>query len=237
MVANERTRAALDRLAIRFGLNERQREQLAMVLAVLGANEQAPTAVRTAERAVDVHLADSLAALELDATAAARRIADLGSGAGFPGLVLAVALPGAEVRLLESRRRSCEYLEDVCARAQIANARVVRARVEEWHDGSSGHDLVVARALGPQPVALEYAAPLLRVGGRLVDWRGRRDSQEEARSMTAAEELGLELAEVRHVVPFEGAREHHLHVYLKVRDTPARFPRRPGIARKRPLST
>jgi 16S rRNA (guanine527-N7)-methyltransferase len=54
--------------------------------------------------------------------------------------------------------------------------------------------------------------------------------------MTAAEQLGLELAEIRHVVPFEGARERHLHVYLKVRETPARFPRRPGIARKRPLS-
>jgi 16S rRNA (guanine527-N7)-methyltransferase len=109
--------------------------------------------------------------------------------------------------------------------------------VEEWHDARSGHDLAVARALAPQPVALEYAAPLLRVGGRLIDWRGRRDPREEARSMTAAEQLGLELAEIRHVVPFEGARARHLHVYLKVRDTPARFPRRPGIARKRPLSS
>jgi 16S rRNA (guanine527-N7)-methyltransferase len=237
MVANERARAALDRLAIRFGLSERQREQLAIMLAVLGADEHAPTAVRTAERAVDVHLADSLAALELDATSGAYRIADVGSGAGFPGLVLAVALPGAEVRLIESRRRSCEYLEEVCVRAQIANACVVQARVEEWHDATGSHDLAVARALAPQPVALEYAAPLLRVGGRLIDWRGRRDPQEEARSLTAAQELGLELAEIRHVVPFEGARERHLHVYLKVRDTPARFPRRPGIARKRPLSS
>jgi 16S rRNA (guanine527-N7)-methyltransferase len=237
MVANKRARAALDGLAIRFGLSEGQREQLTSMLAVLGEDEHAPTSVRTAERAVDVHLADSLAALELDATSAAHRIADVGSGAGFPGLVLAVALPEAEVRLIESRRRSCEYLEEVCLRAQIANARVVRARVEEWHDASGGHDLAVARALAPQPVALEYAAPLLRVGGRLIDWRGRRNRQEEGGSITAADELGLELAEIRHVVPFVGARERHLHVYLKVRDTPARFPRRPGIARKRPLSS
>jgi 16S rRNA (guanine527-N7)-methyltransferase len=237
MDANKRARAALDRLTVRFGLSERQLEQLANMLAVLGADEHAPTAVRSAERAVDVHLADSLAALELDTTSGARRVADVGSGAGFPGLVLAVALPGAEVRLIESRRRSCEYLEEVCVRAQIANARVVHARVEEWHDPSGGHDLAVARALAPQSVALEYAAPLLRVGGGLIDWRGRRDPQEEAGSLTAAEELGLELAEIRHVVPFEGARERHLHVYLKVRDTPSRFPRRPGIARKRPLSS
>jgi 16S rRNA (guanine527-N7)-methyltransferase len=108
--------------------------------------------------------------------------------------------------------------------------------VEEWGEGGGEHDLVAARALAPQPIALEYAAPLLRVGGRLIDWRGRRDPREEAGSLRAADELGLELAEIRHVIPFEGALDHHLHVYLKVRDTPARFPRRPGIARKRPLS-
>jgi 16S rRNA (guanine527-N7)-methyltransferase len=236
MVANGQARAALDRLVIRFGLGTRQRDQLEMVLGVLASDDHAPTTVRAGERAVAVHLADSLAALELDGTAAAERIADLGSGAGFPGLVLAVALPGAEVRLLESRRRSCEYLEAVCARAQIANARVVRARVEEWREGCGEHDLVAARALAPQPVTLEYAAPLLAVGGRLIDWRGRRDPLEEAGSVTAAGELGLELVEIRHVIPFEGALEHNLHVYLKVRDTPARFPRRPGIASKRPLS-
>jgi 16S rRNA (guanine527-N7)-methyltransferase len=236
MVANGRARAALDRLASRFCLSERQRDQLAILLSALAADDHAPTAVRSREQAVDIHLADSLAALELDATTAADRIADLGSGAGFPGLVLAVALPRAEVRLLESRRRSCEYLEAACARAEIVNARVVRARVEEWREGGCEHDLVAARALAPQPVVLEYAAPLLRVGGRLIDWRGRRDPQEEARSSKAADELGLELAEIRHVIPFDGALDHHLHVYLKVRDTPARFPRRPGIARKRPLS-
>jgi 16S rRNA (guanine527-N7)-methyltransferase len=235
MGANGLARAALDRLAIRYGLSQRQRDQLAVVLAVLAAEEHAPTAVRAAERAVDVHLADSLAVLELDPTGT-DRVADLGSGAGFPGLVLAVALPTADVRLLESHRRSCEYLERVSARAEIRNARVVRVRIEEWREGEGEHDLVLARALAPQPVVLEYAAPLLRPGGRLVDWRGRRDPQEEAASMAAAGELGLERVEIRHITPFEGALAHYLHVYLKVRDTPDRFPRRPGIARKRPLS-
>jgi 16S rRNA (guanine527-N7)-methyltransferase len=76
----------------------------------------------------------------------------------------------------------------------------------------------------------------LRTGGTLVDWRGRRNFKEEAGCLGAADELGLERAEIRHVTPFEGAREHNLHLYLKVRETPARFPRRPGIARKNPLS-
>jgi 16S rRNA (guanine527-N7)-methyltransferase len=111
----------------------------------------------------------------------------------------------------------------------------VPARAEEWGDGSSHHDLVVARALAAQPVVLEYAAPLLKVGGALVDWRGKRMPEEEDLADRAAEALGLRRTEVRRVVPFAGARDHHLHVFVKVEETPARFPRRAGVARKRPL--
>jgi 16S rRNA (guanine527-N7)-methyltransferase len=84
---------------------------------------------------------------------------------------------------------------------------------------------------------LEYAAPLLRVGGSLVDWRGALGRLEEAAAARAAAELGLRRVDVRRVEPFAGARQHHLHVYLKLRETPARFPRRAGIARKRPLGS
>ena len=216
-------------------LTDTQIAQLAAILRMLEQDEHSPTAVRDARQAVDLHVADSLAALELDVIRAARRIADLGSGAGFPGLALAVALPDAELSLVESQRRRCEFLERVCAGAGIGNARVVRARVEEWVDGLASHDAVVARALAAQPVVLEYAAPLLRLGGSLVDWRGRRLEEEENAALRAADELGLERMEVRRVEPFAGAKEHHLHLYLKVRATPARFPRRAGIARKRPL--
>ncbi len=97
------------------------------------------------------------------------------------------------------------------------------------------NDAVVARALAAQPVVLEYAAPLLRLGGTLVDWRGAREPEEERAALAAAAELGLRRAEVLQVEPFAGARNHHLHLYLKVRDTPERFPRRAGMARKRPL--
>jgi len=212
-----------------------QISQFDCVLRVLQADEHAPTAVRGAEQALDVHIADSLAALELDAVRAAGRIADLGSGAGFPGLALAVALPAAEVSLVEAQRRRCEFLERVCAAAQIENARVVWARAEEWRDGLVRNDVVVARALAPPAVVLEYAAPLLRLGGSLVDWRAGRMPLEEDAAARAAGELGLRMMEVRRVEPFRGARNRHLHLYLKVMDTPERFPRRAGMARKRPL--
>jgi 16S rRNA (guanine527-N7)-methyltransferase len=94
---------------------------------------------------------------------------------------------------------------------------------------------VLARALAPQPVVLEYAAPLLRMGGTLIDWRGRRNADEERAAARAAQTLGLRLAEVRKVEPFPAATDRHLHVFVKDRETPDRFPRRAGIARKRPL--
>jgi 16S rRNA (guanine527-N7)-methyltransferase len=111
----------------------------------------------------------------------------------------------------------------------------VCSRAEEWREGVSRCDVVTARALAPQPVVLEYAAPLLRMGGTLVDWRGRRDEAAEEAAQRAAALLGLSRAEIRRVIPFEGASDHHLHVFVKTGETPARFPRRAGIARKRPL--
>jgi 16S rRNA (guanine527-N7)-methyltransferase len=148
---------------------------------------------------------------------------------------LAIALRACDVRLLESQRRKCVYLEAVIAQAEVQNARVVCARAEDWIEGASAHDVVTARAVGPQAVVLEYAAPLLRLGGTLVDWRGKRDTAEERSAWQAADELGLALAAIEKVQPFEGARDRHLHLDTKVRETPARFPRRAGMARKRPL--
>ena len=217
-------------------LSEHQWRQLACVLETVAADEHAPTAIRGLDRAGELHVADSLVALGLPRVREARTIADLGSGSGFPGVALAVALPRASVRLIESQQRKCRFLEQICRAAAIENAEVVCTRAEQWGAGACGNDLALARALGPQPVVLEYAAPLLRVGGALVDWRGRRVPAEEERAQRAAALLGLRREEVRAVRPFSEARDRHLHVFIKEHATPSRFPRRAGIARKRPLA-
>jgi 16S rRNA (guanine527-N7)-methyltransferase len=217
-------------------LSTRQREQLRGVLEALERDEHAPTAIRDPREGAAAHVADSLVALEIDGLRAARSIADLGAGAGFPGLALAVALPRARVSLVESQRRKCEFLRRVSASAEIDNALVVCARAEEWGDGRGANEAVVARALAAQPVVLEYAAPLLALGGTLVDWRGRRNETQERASASAAEMLGLRLLEILRVEPFEGATDRHLHVFEKSRATPPRYPRRAGVARKRPLA-
>jgi 16S rRNA (guanine527-N7)-methyltransferase len=94
---------------------------------------------------------------------------------------------------------------------------------------------VAARALAALPVVLEYAAPLLADGGHVVAWKGAIGEAESAAGAIAAAELGLAPVEVRHVHPYPGAGDRTLHVFRKVAPTPSRFPRRPGMAVKRPL--
>jgi 16S rRNA (guanine527-N7)-methyltransferase len=234
--ASDDIRSSVGDLGERYGLSGHQLDQLAQILRTLALDELAPTSVREPTQAVDVHLADSLVALELEVVRGGGRIADIGAGAGFPGLPLAVALPGSQVRLVESQARKCAFVERVEGAAGIENAEAVCARVEEWPEGIGAHDVVLARAVAPQQIVLEYAAPLLRLGGALVDWRGRRDPGEERSALEAGSILGLELKSLRWVEPYEAARDHHLHVWVKTRETPDRFPRRVGMARKKPLT-
>jgi 16S rRNA (guanine527-N7)-methyltransferase len=128
-------------------------------------------------------------------------------------------------------------IDRLAAAAAASNARSVPARAEEWAlgEGREAYDVVTARALAALPVLAEYAAPLLRDGGVLVAWKGARDSDEERAGAVAAGELGMGDHEVHRVEPFAGARDRHLHVLRKLGPTPARFPRRPGMALKRPL--
>ena len=220
-------------LAARYCLQAPAPAQLEALLAILTEDPLAPTTIDAAH-AVDDHLADSLVALELGEVRNATTIADLGSGAGLPGLPLAIALPRADVQLVESSKRKCEFLERAVRACDLGNVDVVHARIEEW---TASVDLLTARALAPLEVVVEYAAPLLRIGGTLIVWRGQREPEREAAAEKAAEILGIEVGEILAVSPYAGARNRHLHLMSKVMDTPDRFPRRPGIAMKRPLGS
>lgn len=230
--------AALPRLTVlatEYGLPTGAAQQLDAALAALASSPISMSSVTAPRDAADVHVADSLVALALPSLRDALRIADLGAGAGFPGLVLAIALPAASVALVESVAKKCAFLRAAVEAAGVPNVAVVCRRAEEWGEGAGRHDLVTARAVAPLPTLLEYAAPLLAPGGRLVAWKGRRDAGEEADGRAAAAALGLREVDVVRVTPFAGAGDRHLHLYLKVGSTPNRYPRRAGMARKRPI--
>ncbi|HEY1854331.1 MAG TPA: 16S rRNA (guanine(527)-N(7))-methyltransferase RsmG [Solirubrobacterales bacterium] len=190
----------------------------------------------TDERAWQVHVADSLTGLEVAELQAAGRIADVGSGAGFPGLVLAVARPGAEVDLIESIARKAGFIERAAADAGITNARALNTRSEELAggEGREAYDAVTARAVGRLSTLAELASPLLRNGGVLVAWKGKRDADEEAEMERAAAALAMRPEAVLEVGERAGSRHRHLHVLRKSGSTPDDLPRRPGVAKKRP---
>jgi 16S rRNA (guanine527-N7)-methyltransferase len=183
-----------------------------------------------------VHVADSLTGLQFETLAKASTIADVGSGAGFPGLVLAVALPGAQVDLIESVGRKCDFIQRAIDDAGIVNARVINARSEDLAagEGREAYTAVTARAVGRLSTLAELASPLLADSGILVAWKGKRDPEEEAQLESAGEALAMRPEEIRHVGPFAGSDHRHLHLIRKCGPTPADLPRRPGMAKKRP---
>jgi 16S rRNA (guanine527-N7)-methyltransferase len=151
--------------------------------------------------------------------------------------VLAIAMPAAQVDLVESSRRKCAFLERLVGTLGLPNVKVVCFRAEEWatEEGRDRYEGATVRAVGSLATLVEYAAPLLDIGGVLVAWKGRRDVDEERRAAVAAELLGMRPSAVTRVDPFAGSRSRHLHSYAKVAPTPAGYPRRPGMAKKRPL--
>jgi 16S rRNA (guanine527-N7)-methyltransferase len=231
-------RARIAELVAAYDLPASAADQFERLLAALAAEPDPHTTLSEPAQAVDQHIADSLSGLELDEVRSALRIVDIGAGAGFPGLPLAIALPGAEIDLLEASRRKAAVIERLAAAAGTTNARALPLRAEEWAlaEGRNAYGAATVRAVAPLAVLVEYAAPLLRVGGSLLAWKGHRDPEEESSGAAAAEMVGLRPVLTRTVKPFEGARDLNLHLYSKDRETPERFPRRPGAAAKRPLA-
>jgi 16S rRNA (guanine527-N7)-methyltransferase len=175
------------------------------------------TSLRDPAEARRVLLEDSLAGVELVGRFDGPLV-DVGSGGGAPGIPLAYALPEREVILLEANGRKCEFLR----RWAPPNARVVQGRAEEQEVDRYG--VAVAKALAPPPVAAEWCLPLVRSGGGVVLWVG--PSVRADRVAHVAERLAAEV--VQGLPGFV--------VLRKLGPTPPGFPRRPGIARKRPLA-
>lgn len=177
------------------------------------------TALRDRDEARRVLLDDALAGVEL-----VRRfdgpIVDVGSGGGTPGIPLAASLPEREVTLLEAERRKAEFLERWTA--ELPNLRVLWGRAE--NQGTDCYSVAVAKALAHPPVAAEWCLPLVAEGGAVVLWVG--PSAEPERVAVVAERLAGELVE----------SPPGFLVLRKTGPTPPGFPRRPGVARKRPLA-
>ena len=177
------------------------------------------TALEDTSEARRVLLDDALAGLEL-VRGHDGPIVDVGSGGGTPGIPLAASLPEREVTLLEAERRKTEFLERWTP--ELPNLRVVWGRAEEQPPESYG--VAVAKALAPPPVAAEWCLPLVAEGGAVILWVG--PTADLAAVASVAERVGGEL----------GESPAGFAVLRKIGPTPPGFPRRPGMAKKRPLA-
>lgn len=194
--------------------DERLRRWISALLATPGL-----TAIRDPGEAWRVHVEQSLAALPV-VRSLAGPVVDVGSGGGAPGLPLAAALPDREVTLLEANARKAAFLDGVAG--EFANVRVVRGRAEEQELEAYG--VALAKALAPAPVAVELCLPLVREGGAAVLFVG--PTADPAAVSAAAAQVGGGPPEER----------PGMLVVPKVAPTPPGFPRRPGMAAKRPLA-
>ncbi len=183
-----------------------------------------------------LHLLDALSALPLLAEDGPRRALDLGSGGGVPGIVLAVARPDIRWTLVDSVGKKADALAAFAAALGLANVEVRAARAEDLGRGPerASFDVVTARACASMPVLVEYAMPLLRPEGRLIAWKGLLSVAEMAAGTEAAAVLGGGDPVVRST-GLAALGDHVLVAVRKKRETPDRYPRRPGEPARRPL--
>jgi len=210
------------------------------------------TGATSRREAFDRHVADALALLpaldRLASPAAAEdeggvTVLDVGSGAGLPGLVLAIARPAWRVTLLDALRKRCTFVEDVAAEVGVGNVEVLWSRAEDAGRAAGrreAYDLVTARAVAPLPVLAELCLPLVRPGGHLVAAKGPEESaaEELAAARHAIEALGGGRdVRIEAVDAFSSDRQSRMTAVLvpKERATGEKFPRRAGIPNKRPL--
>lgn len=230
----------LRRQAERLGINLSD-EQLTLfsryeqLLAV--EREKFNLTAADSKRLIPDHFLDSLTAVVGDRLRPDMTIIDIGSGAGLPGIPLKIAFPGLRMTLLEARRKRADFLRAVVAELELDSIEVAELRTE-----TAGHNpvfreqslLVVARAVAPMKILLEYALPLLAIGGALVALKGPLAPAEAAEAEEASLLLGGSAIEV---IPIDLIPEKSRNVVIvdKISGTPAQFPRRVGIPSKRPL--
>lgn len=194
------------------------------------------TAIKDPETAAEKHYLDCLLALEaLDALPGP--LCDLGSGGGFPGMVLAIARPERPITLVEATEKKCAFLENCGSELGLKNIRVLNLRAEEAGRSPElreSFSLVTARALAAMNVLSEYALPLLSLGGSLLAYKGAGWDEEAAAAENALSLLGGELGECK-TWALPGGDQRCLVQVRKITPCPEKYPRRPGMPSKRPL--
>lgn len=206
------------------------------------------TAVTERSSIMERHIADSLSLLPVMETTFAKynettgfenlKVVDVGSGAGLPGIVLAIARPAWDITLLESLQKRCSFLDHVIDALSLNNVKLVRARAEDaGHDMACRElfDISVARAVAEMRILVELCLPLVRIGGLMVAAKGANPEEEVKSAEKAARLLGGSILPIERVTSTSPHGQRTAILCYKERETPQKYPRKPGTPQKKPL--
>lgn len=226
--------SVLDRLGI--SLDTLARERLDAFHRLLTERNREMDLTNVPEEEMTLrHYADCLLPLRLGLLPYEGLAIDVGSGAGFPGLPLAIASQNLQITLLEAKGKRCDFLNEVVTSLGLPNVRVLPGRAEDTAvpPEREQYDLAFARAVAPLNVLAEYLLPFLRMGGLAMCWKGPAVQGELAAAGAAARELGGELGELRDLgIP---GRSSLIQLIYKRSSTSVKYPRKAGIPEKKPL--
>jgi len=195
------------------------------------------TALSGLKETVVKHFLDSIIVLKYR-DLQEKKIIDLGTGAGFPGIPLKIMSPKAEITLVDSLKKRCLFLEKTLSELAINGVVVINDRAENLGQNKKYRgifDLSLSRAVAHTRILIELHAPLLKIGGEMLLLKGPGIEEEITVSQKAAEELGVKLFDlIKYELP-EGYGQRAIAIFKKIKDTPEKYPRRPGIPEKKPL--
>lgn len=196
------------------------------------------TAIKEEEQFIEKHYIDSLAICPFKEIKDAETILDLGTGAGFPGIPLAIVFPDKQFVLVDSLNKRLKIIQELCEKYDIHNVKVVHGRAEELarkSDYRETFDVCVSRAVAYMPVLTEYCLPFVKVGGCFVSYKGPEVYEEINKAKNAIGLLGGKLNKLEEVEIAGSELNHNLVFITKEKKTDKRFPRKAGTPSKEPL--
>jgi 16S rRNA (guanine527-N7)-methyltransferase len=233
----------LEAQAVAWGLrvDGDRRERLLEYVRLLASYDRANViGTKDPDQILFFHVLDSLSCFLYEPLFHARRLADVGSGGGLPGIPIKIMRPDLTTTLVESTGKKAQFLQYVVDALSLDGTEVANIRVEDLARTQAHHsayDVTTSRAVARLSVVAEYCVPLLRVGGCAISMKSRLEPDELSEGSRAAEVLGARVAKIIPVpmLPEIGEKERNLVILQKIRETPAQYPRRSGTAAKKPL--
>lgn len=224
-----------------LNLNEEQQKKISIYCdKILEWNEKINlTAIKDREMFRVKHIEDSLSCIQLPEYDNAKRVADLGTGGGFPGIPLAIASPEKDFVLIDSLRKRLKIIDDLCEELDIKNVMTVHARAEELGNDKEHrekYDVCVSRAVARLNVLVEWGLPLVKLNGAMIAFKGLKAEEEVEEAKKAIKILGGRLDRIyKYSLESEEAQSHSLVIIKKENNTPKKYPRKPGKAKEAPI--